>query len=136
MAYSSTGAIVDITGKVDASGHLRWTAPAGSNWTLYGLFLGWHGKMVERAAPGAEGNVIDHFSATALRKILSADSTRPSPAYDLSPLRCFLQRQLRSATTPAAKVTGRPLSSPTFQRHHGYDLREHLPALFGHVASR
>ena len=75
MAYSTDGKAIDLTSKVDAKGHLDWTAPAGSDWTLYGLFLGWHGKMVERATPGAEGNVIDHFSAAALQKYLSRFDT-------------------------------------------------------------
>jgi len=70
MAYSSDGKIVDLTGMVDGVGKLRWKAPPGS-WTLYGVFQGWHGKMVERAAPGGEGNVIDHFSRAALVRYLS-----------------------------------------------------------------
>ncbi|MCB9247540.1 MAG: hypothetical protein H6613_02915 [Ignavibacteriales bacterium] len=39
---------------------LNWTAPKGK-WKLYAIFQGWHGKMVERAGKGGEGNVIDHF---------------------------------------------------------------------------
>ena len=61
MAYSEKGEILELTSKVDASGKLNWT-PADGNWELIALFMGWHGKMVERAAPGDEGNVIDHFS--------------------------------------------------------------------------
>ncbi len=60
MAYSNDGKAIDLTAQVDAKGKLNWKAPAG-NWTVYALFMGWHGKMVERAAPGAEGNAIDHF---------------------------------------------------------------------------
>ena len=70
MAYSDAGQNIDLTNKVDANGKLNWTAPAGK-WNLYALFMGWHGKQVERAAPGGEGNVIDHFSATALQHYLS-----------------------------------------------------------------
>lgn len=53
MAYGDNGQAIDITKMVDAKGNLNWTAPAG-NWTVYALFMGWHGKMVERAAPGAD----------------------------------------------------------------------------------
>ena len=60
MAYSDKGDILDLTAKVDNSGILNWIAAAG-NWKLYAVFQGWHGKMVERAAPGGETNVIDHF---------------------------------------------------------------------------
>ncbi len=50
MAYGDNGQAIDLTSKVDAKGNLNWTASAG-NWTVYALFMGWHGKMVERAAP-------------------------------------------------------------------------------------
>ncbi|MEO7531747.1 MAG: glycosyl hydrolase, partial [Sediminibacterium sp.] len=69
MAYSDKGDMMDITSKVDSSGKLNWQA-ANGNWKVYALFIGFHGKMVERAAPGGEGDVIDHFNATALRHYL------------------------------------------------------------------
>src|SRR5690606_17140024 len=48
LAYSSGGQSLDLTDRVDATGHLDWSAPAGE-WTVYALFQGWHGKQVERA---------------------------------------------------------------------------------------
>jgi hypothetical protein len=69
MGYSDDGKVAELTSKVDKEGSLQWTAPQG-NWKLYAVFSGWHGKMVERAGPGGEGNVIDHFSAHALRNYL------------------------------------------------------------------
>ena len=60
MAYSDDGQKLELTDKVDAAGKLNWTAPPGK-WNLYALFMGWHGKQVERAAPGGEGNVIVIF---------------------------------------------------------------------------
>ena len=68
IAYSKAGAVVDLTSHVSADGALDWTAPEGS-WTLYGVFLGWHGKIVERAAPGGEGYVIDHFSHDSIGQL-------------------------------------------------------------------
>jgi len=70
MAYSDAGQTFDLTDKVDASGKLNWTAPTGT-WTLYAVFQGWHGKMVERAGPGGEGYVIDHFSGKAIDDYLN-----------------------------------------------------------------
>jgi hypothetical protein len=58
MAYSDQHETINLTAKVDNDGKLNWTAPSG-NWKLYALFQGWHGKMVERAGPGGEGDVID-----------------------------------------------------------------------------
>jgi hypothetical protein len=54
MAYSDDGSIDDLTRRVGADGVLDWTAPAG-NWTLYALFQGWHGKLVERAQTQVRG---------------------------------------------------------------------------------
>ena len=55
IAYGENGAVLDLTSQVTRDRVLAWTAPAGT-WTLYALFAGWHGKMVERAAPGGEGH--------------------------------------------------------------------------------
>jgi len=129
MAYSSDGRTIDLTGKVDAKGHLDWTAPAGTDWTLYGLFLGWHGKMVERAAPGAEGNVIDHFSSIALRKYLSRFDTAFS-GRDLSGLRCFFNDSYEVDDSRGQSNWTADFFE-AFRRHRGYDLHDHLPALFG-----
>ncbi|HXB08427.1 MAG TPA: glycosyl hydrolase, partial [Puia sp.] len=129
MAYNSDGHVLDITDKVDAAGHLRWTAPAGGTWTLYGLFLGWHGKMVERASPGAEGNVIDHFSARALRKYLSRFDTAFS-GHELAPLRSFFNDSYEVDDSRGQSNWTADFFT-AFGKHRGYDLRLHLPALFG-----
>lgn len=127
MAYSAEGAVLDLTGKVDDSGMLAWTAPEGS-WEVYAVFPGAHGKMVERAAPGGEGNVIDHFSATALRNYLhrfdSAFSERK-----LDGLRAFFND---SYEVDDARGTAdwTPELFDEFLQRRGYDLREYLPALF------
>src|SRR5690606_39197523 len=78
--------VIDLTSQVK-DGTLDWTAPPG-DWLLCALFQGDHGKMVERAGPGGEGNVIDHFSATALKTYL-ARFDEAFKGYDLSYLRYF-----------------------------------------------
>ena len=69
MAYSANQRL-DLTDKVK-DGTLQWKAPAG-NWRLIALFTGKTLQQVKRAAPGAEGLVIDHFSAQAVDRYLSA----------------------------------------------------------------
>src|SRR5690606_20589616 len=80
------GEVIDLTEKVK-DGMLDWIAPTGE-WVLCALFQGDHGKMVERAGPGGEGNVIDHFSASALQNYLTRFD-EAFKGYDLSYLRYY-----------------------------------------------
>ncbi len=128
MAYSDEGLVLDLTGKVDADGNLIWTAPVGS-WTLYAIFQGWHGKMVERAGPGGEGNVIDHFSDTALKNYLSKFDMAYS-GYDVSLMRAYFNDSYE-VDDASGESNWTPQIFDEFQKRRGYDLREHLPALFG-----
>jgi len=126
MAYSEDGKSVDLTSQVDAKGNLNWKAPAG-NWTVYALFMGWHGKMVERAAPGAEGNAIDHFSEPALKKYLSRFDTAFSGA-DLSQLRGFFNDSYE-VDDARGQSNYTPGFFDEFKRRRGYDLKLFLPQL-------
>ena len=128
MGYSEDGKVVELTGKVDKSGILQWTAPEG-NWKLYAVFSGWHGKMVERAGPGGEGNVIDHFSAEALRKYLN-HFDGAFKGQDMKTLRAFFNDSYEvDDARGAADFT--PTLFEEFSKRRGYDLKENLPALFG-----
>jgi hypothetical protein len=128
VAYSKTGAIVDLTSRVSARGALDWTAPAGS-WTLYGVFLGWHGKLVERAAPGGEGNVIDHFSHGAIGHYLDRFDSAFA-GHSLTGLRAFFNDSYE-VDDAQGESDGTATIFDEFQKRRGYDLRQHLPALFG-----
>jgi len=130
MAYSADGRIMELTSKVDSAGRLQWVAPPGSgSWTLYAIFQGWHGKMVERAAPGGEGNVIDHFSDKALTKYLSRFDTAFA-GHDLSGLRAFFNDSYE-VDDANGQSNWTPGFFEAFREYRGYDLKEHLPALFG-----
>jgi hypothetical protein len=126
MAYSDNGQAIELTNKVDASGKLSWTAPAG-NWTVYALFMGWHGKMVERAAPGAEGNAIDHFSEAAIKKYLSRFDTAFANN-DLSQLRGFFNDSYE-VDDARGQSNYTPGFFEEFKARRGYDLKMHLPQL-------
>ena len=128
MAYSDDKAVLDITKAVDANGRLNWTAPPGK-WTLYALFEGLHGKMVERAAPGGEGYAIDHFSATASRNYFKKFDNA-FKGNDISYLRSFFND---SYEVDDAKGQGNwtPELFAEFKKRKGYLLQNNLPALFG-----
>jgi len=128
MAYGPEGQALDLTDKVDAQSRLDWTAPAG-RWTLYAIFQGWHGKMVERAGPGGEGNVIDHFSREVLGRYLSRFD-RAFAGCDVTSMRAYFNDSYEvDDAAGESNWTGAFLDA--FQQRRGYDLREHLPALFG-----
>ncbi len=126
MAYSEKGEIIELTNKVDAKGKLNWIAPNG-NWELIALFMGWHGKMVERAAPGDEGNVIDHFSAAHLKKYLGWFD-KSFKGFDLSGLRGFFNDSYEvDDARGQSNWTGDFFNE--FKTRRGYDLKNFLPAL-------
>lgn len=129
MAYNKDGQKLNITDKVDVAGHLNWTAPAGSAWQLYGLFLGDHGKMVERAAPGGEGFVIDHFSKKALTDYLGHFDSA-FKGHDISGIRAFFNDSYE-VDDAKGQSNFTPLFFEEFTKRRGYDLRSYLPALFG-----
>jgi hypothetical protein len=128
VARNGDGTVLDLTRQVTADRRLEWTAPGGA-WTVDAVFLGSHGKLVERAAPGGEGNVIDHFSREAIRRYLErfdrAFSARPPAG-----LRAFFNDSYEvDDATGQADAT--PSIFEAFLQRRGYDLREHVPALAG-----
>ncbi len=128
MAYSNKGEILNLTDKVDSNGRLLWKAPAGK-WLLYGVFEGWHGKMVERGAPGGEGDVIDHFSEKAIDNYLG-HFTDVFKGQDISGLRAYFNDSYE-VDDARGEANFTPLLFEEFQKRRGYDLREYLPALLG-----
>jgi alpha-L-rhamnosidase len=128
MAYSDAGEALDLTSRVQADGRLDWMAPSG-RWSLYAIFAGWHGKLVERAAPGGEGNVIDHFSTDAIRKYL-LPFDHAFKGRSLVGLRAFFNDSYEvDDATGEADWTPRLLEE--FEKRRGYDLRQRLPQLLG-----
>ena len=128
MAYSNSDDVLNITDKVEDNGKLTWQAPPGE-WEIHAVFQGWHGKMVERAAPGGEGNVIDHFSEEALLQHLHAFDTAFA-GEDIQSLRAFFNDSYE-VDDALGESDFTPVFFEKFQERRGYDLRKHLPALFG-----
>lgn len=128
MAYSDAGRVLDLTDRVGAGGKLDWVAPEG-NWTLYAVFQGWHGKMVERAGPGGEGDVIDHFRRGALTDYLGKFD-EAFAGRDVRSLRAFFNDSYE-VDDASGQADWTPRLFDEFLARRGYDLRDHLPALFG-----
>jgi hypothetical protein len=128
MAYGDDGQVIDLTSKVNKDGRLNWTAPAGK-WTLYALFVGLHGKMVERAAPGGEGYAIDHFSSKAAKDYFSKFDAA-FQGKDISYLRGFFNDSYE-VDDARGQANWTPELFSEFRKRRGYDLKAYLPALFG-----
>lgn len=126
---------LDLTPRVSPDGRLDWTAPADrGTWTLYALFRGQHGKMVERAAPGAEGYAIDHLSAAALARYL-AEFDRAFAGRATGGVRAYFNDSYE-VDDGEGEADFTPRFFAEFRRLRGYDLRMQLPALFDPADSR
>lgn len=132
MAYDNTGTAIDITSKLDENGLLNWTAPEGS-WKVIALFSAGHGKMVERAAPGAEGYAIDHFSKQAVTRYLQYFDSAFAGT-DISGIRCMFNDsyEVDDAFGQADWTHSLP---EEFIKRRGYDLLQYLPALLSNDSS-
>jgi hypothetical protein len=126
-AYTDDGAGMDLTSRVGADRMLDWTADSG-RWTIYAVFAGWHGKLVERAAPGGEGYVIDHFSRDAITRYL-LPFNRAFAGRNLTGLRAFFNDSYE-VDDASGQGNWTPALLEEFQRRRGYDLRWHFRALF------
>jgi hypothetical protein len=129
VAHSEAGEKLDLTNRVGPDGKLDWTAPGAGTWTLYGVFLGWHGKQVERAGPGGEGDVIDHFSADALAKYLRKFDDAYA-GHRANRLRAYFNDSYE-VDDASGESNWTPRFFEEFQKRRGYDLRGELPAFFG-----
>ncbi len=131
VAYDASGRATDLTARVGADGRLAWTAASTSK--VYAVFAGWHGKLVERAAPGAEGFVLDHYSQDAIHAYLSQFDRAFGPP-PLAGLRAFFNDSYEVDDAPG-QADWTPKMFDEFRGRRGYDLREHLPELYGDVTS-
>lgn len=118
---------IDLTNKIH-NGKLEWTAPQG-DWTICALFMGDHGKMVERAGPGGEGWVIDHFSNQALNTYLHKFD-EAFKGQDISYLRYYFNDSYE-VDDASGQANWTPEFFAEFRKLQGYDLKEYLPALLG-----
>jgi hypothetical protein len=132
VAYSKAGAVQDLTSRVSPTGVLEWTALAG-DWTLYAVFEGWHGKQVERAAPGGEGNVVDHFARQSVTNYLRRFD-RAFAGRRVNGVHAFFSDSYEVDDASGQGDWTTQLFDEFHQRR-GYDLKAHLPALFDAASS-
>ncbi|MCR4824762.1 MAG: glycoside hydrolase family 2 protein [Bacteroidales bacterium] len=127
-ANSTDGEYYDLTSRVQPDGSLDWTAPEG-DWTVCALFLGWHGKLVERAGPGGEGDVIDHFAGRAIERYLWKFD-EAFERYDVSKIRYYFNDSYE-VDDAQGNSDWTPAFFEEFKARRGYDLKPHMAELLG-----
>ncbi len=121
-APGSSGQFTELTGVRD--GILRVPGNSGAPREVIFFVESRTGQMVKRAAVGAEGYVLDHFSAPSLSAYLKAVGDRLLQALGpVPPYAVFCD----SLEVYDSDWTSDFLDE--FRRRRGYDLKPHLPAL-------
>ena len=124
-AFMAHGAGFDrITNVDDAGMHVSPEAPAGG--TVLVFIASRTGQAVKRAAVGAEGPVLDHYSAAAIENHLKYVGDHLMQAFGAHPPYAVFSDSLE---VYGGDWTGDFLTE--FQKRRGYDLTPYLPALAG-----
>jgi hypothetical protein len=128
--------IIDLTGKLSASGHFEWDVPAG-NWVILrtGYTLTGHPWSKWKAYPegdtfkGGEGYEIDYLSRAALDdyfahlgKTVIAEAAKAGGHLDY----------LWSDSWECGKLTWTQDFANQFSKFRGYDLKAYMPVLAGY----
>lgn len=122
--------VVDVTGKVDAAGTLRWTPPPG-RWTVLRLGHTTTGKLNVAASDSGRGLEVDKFSTAAvdhqfdstLAKLIAAAGPQTGKAFDMVEIDSF-EAGLQNWTAALPE---------DFAKANGYDITPYLPALTGRI---
>jgi hypothetical protein len=121
-AYSDGGRVEDLLGRIRTDGSVDWAAAGPS--VVYVVSQRPSGNLVDRAAPGDEGPMLNPFFGEAITHYLR----RFDPAFPLG-----------TAAVPRAfyhdsyEYVGdwSPDLFAEFEKRRGYRLQEHLDAMFG-----
>ncbi|HEY1377915.1 MAG TPA: glycosyl hydrolase, partial [Gemmataceae bacterium] len=119
----SGGEQIDLTDRVK-DGKLDWTAPPG-DWKLCAVAQQGPVMKVKRAAPGGAGNVLDPFSPAKLGRYLAVFDKA------FADFRAPLPRAHFHDSYEYYNASWTDDLFAEFRNRRGYDLKQHLPALFG-----
>lgn len=119
VAYGPDGAVADLA---DPDARAAWSAP-DDDWQLYAVRQEACGPVVERAAPGGAGPMLNTFYPKAMTTYLERFDKAFAGREDAVP-RAFYHDSYEYRGDWA------PGFFEAFQARRGYDLKRHLPALF------
>ncbi|MEE9462751.1 MAG: glycosyl hydrolase, partial [Bacteroidales bacterium] len=125
FAFYEGGEKTDLTGQLEGD-QIDWTAD--KDCMLYAVISGKTGQQVKRSAPGGEGFVLDHFSKEALEDYLQTYEDSLGQAMDML-------RAVFNDSYEVYQANYTPEFLDEFQQRRGYDLTDHLPALYAGAQS-
>lgn len=126
LAYSEDGAVVDLSGPLGQDQLLRWRAPPG-RWSVYLVTMKPSPQRNHNFLAGRQGWAVDPLDRHALTDYL-ADWTARAHDMRLEAVRAYHHDSFEYDCNFSADLLDE------FSRRRGYDLRHHLPALFGRAS--
>ena len=114
--------VIDLTSKMDASGHLHWDAPAG-NWKIIRFV------QVPTGAANQWGYYNDSMSAEAMDKTWAV--TMAPLLAEMTPRERKSVKGIEDDSWEAGKIGWTKLFPDEFQKRRGYDLTPYLPVIAG-----
>ncbi|MFI1773437.1 glycosyl hydrolase [Thalassobellus citreus] len=120
LAFGENGTYLDLTKQVK-NNSISWKAE-DDNYKIYAVFTGKTGQKVKRAAPGASGFTLDHYSEEALN-VYVKPFDNALVGFD---------GKIRSIFNDSYEVYGTnftPNFFEAFEKFRGYDLKPHLQLL-------
>jgi len=124
------GKVVDITDKVDATGTLRWTPPAG-RWTVLRFGHTSTGHLNVAASDSGRGLEVDKLSAEAVDYQFNSSVARLVKAAGPLAGKSFDSIEIDSFEAGLQNWT--PNLPADFAKRNGYDMLPYLPALTGRI---
>lgn len=120
LAYGDNGTYIDLTSQLKDNS-INWKAE-NDNYQIYAVFTGKTGQKVKRAAPGASGFTLDHYSTEALVTYIKPFDNVLSD----------FNGKIRSIFNDSYEVYGTdftPNFFEAFEKFRGYDLKPYVPLL-------
>lgn len=123
------GDVIDLTGKLDADGTLRWDAPAG-DWTVLRFGYALTGAKNRPATAAGSGYEVDKLDAEEVRRYFHGyiDPIREKLGADASTLQFMTMDSWE-----AGMQNWTPAMVAEFRRRRGYDPTPYMPVLAGRV---
>lgn len=121
-------AVIDVTDRVDANGHLDWDIPEGE-WIVMRFVCANTGLSLRLPSPNSGGLAIDHFNAEATK--FHFEYLLEKLREELGDFKDTALKQMYVCSYELSGSTWTPEFLAQFARRRGYDMTRYLPLLAG-----